>query len=68
MIPSLLKRMPFLALSKGGFTNGDTVLSDWSISTTEPCSGGWTGITCNAGDEVATVDLRKCNMFLSFNQ
>ena len=42
---------------KAGFTNGDTVLSNWD-GETEPCTAGWTGITCSSGD-VTEIDLCK---------
>jgi hypothetical protein len=46
---------------KAGFTNGDTLLSDWSDST-KPCSGdtsNWVGITCNSSGEVTEIKLGK---------
>ena len=50
---------------KDGFGNGDTVLSDWSVST-EPCSddtSNWGAtITCNSSGEVLEIDLGKSNV------
>jgi hypothetical protein len=42
---------------KAGFTNGGTELSDW-VTTTDPCTGPWTGITCD-GSDVTQINLCK---------
>ena len=43
---------------KAGFTNGGTELSDW-VTTTDPCTGPWTGITCDSDGKVTSIDLCK---------
>jgi len=43
---------------KAGFADGDTRLSNWD-SATDPCDGPWTGITCDGGEQVAVIFLRK---------
>ena len=44
---------------KEGFTNGDTALASW-VTTTDPCTGPWTGITCDSSDgKVTSINLCK---------
>ena len=43
---------------KEGFDNDDTELSDW-VGDTEPCSDGWSGITCSTSGDVTEINLGK---------
>ena len=43
---------------KEGFTNGDTALASW-VTTTDPCTDEWTGITCDSDGKVTSIDLCK---------
>jgi len=46
-----------LALKEGLINNDASKLTDW-VTTTDPCTGEWTKITCDGG-KVTGIDLCK---------
>ena len=47
-----------LALKEGLINNDASKLTDW-VTTTDPCTNAWTGITCDSDGKVTSIYLRK---------
>ena len=45
-----------LALKEGLINNDASKLTDW-VTTTDPCTGAWTGITCDGRSDVTGIDV-----------